>query len=357
MWNTLDAYRHLLADDVANVRMARYLTPARIGIILLIEQYLDCQLPSTSRLKVLSIISSRILQVNNHDRLDGAEHLATVSELADKFFSSLSGLPSDVPGRTVYDGLLQRIWRLDNMDSLFAMFERLTEGTSLPAIFPVPQQRLYSRASPFGQFVRRCCVEFTRLQFADSQALWTAFQSWRAPTHHVWAQRNPEAAEQLSENPQIAETALPLFSEPISSPQLLSSAEDATNLITFSIHCLQKFGCRIPDDMKAKLQTWLTGQQDAGVQSLQHFLAFFEHWKAGQYTMALESLHRYFDYSLVARTTSSGNENMRIYYQYALLHLSVLHADFDCWEESVDAMDECIATGNLASEKSLRHQY
>lgn len=75
------------------------------------------------------------------------------------------------------------------------------------------------------------------------------------------------------------------------------------------------------------------------------FMAFFEHSKAGQYTMALESLHRYFDYSLAAKNGTADSTNLKIYYQYALLHLSVLHADFECWEESVDAMNECIATG------------
>ena len=120
------------------------------------------------------------------------------------------------------------------------------------------------------------------------------------------------------------------------------STDDTDALLTFSIQQLQKMGTRLPDSVKSKLQVWMKDQSDSGVQSLQHFLAFFEHWKAGQYTMALESLHRYFDYSLV---TKSGSDNMRVYYQYALLHLSVLHADFDCWDESVEAMDECIATG------------
>lgn len=135
----------------------------------------------------------------------------------------------------------------------------------------------------------------------------------------------------------------------------LVSAEDAAGLITFSIHQLQKLGTRLPKDTKTKLQQWMVDQWDSGVQSLQHFLAFFEHWKAGQYTMALESLHRYFDYSLVAKSSTGNADNMRVYYQYALLHLSVLHADFDCWEESVEAMDECIATGAVALSQ-LRNQ-
>jgi anaphase-promoting complex subunit 5 len=130
----------------------------------------------------------------------------------------------------------------------------------------------------------------------------------------------------------------------ISEPASNASAIDTDMLLGFAINQLQKLGTRVPDDVSSRLQTWIGEQTDSGTQSLHFFMAFFEHWRAGQYNMALESLHRYFDYSLTART---GGDNMRIFYQYALLHLSVLHADFECWDESVDAMNECIATGEL----------
>ncbi|CZT15135.1 uncharacterized protein RCC_01027 [Ramularia collo-cygni] len=122
---------------------------------------------------------------------------------------------------------------------------------------------------------------------------------------------------------------------------LNTSAVDTDMLLGFAIHQLQKVGTRVPDDVKSRLEAWVGDQLDSGTQSLHFFMAFFEHWRAGQYTMALESLHRYFDYSLASR---SGTDNMRVYYQYALLHLSVLHSDFECWDESIDAMNECIAT-------------
>jgi anaphase-promoting complex subunit 5 len=128
----------------------------------------------------------------------------------------------------------------------------------------------------------------------------------------------------------------------ISEPASNASAVDTDMLLGFAINQLQKLGTRVPDDVKSRLETWIADQTDSGTQSLHFFMAFFEHWRAGQYNMALESLHRYFDYSLTART---GGDNMRVFYQYALLHLSVLHADFECWDESVDAMNECIATG------------
>lgn len=71
--------------------------------------------------------------------------------------------------------------------------------------------------------------------------------------------------------------------------------------------------------------------------------------------MALEALHRYFDYCLIGQQDLAGGVNggagsshgggMKMYYQYALLHLSVLHADFERWEESAEALGECVATG------------
>jgi anaphase-promoting complex subunit 5 len=39
---------------------------------------------------------------------------------------------------------------------------------------------------------------------------------------------------------------------------------------------------------------------------------------------------------------------VKVYYQYALLHLSVLHADFERWEEALGTMEECIATGKYS---------
>jgi anaphase-promoting complex subunit 5 len=64
--------------------------------------------------------------------------------------------------------------------------------------------------------------------------------------------------------------------------------------------------------------------------------SFFDAWRAGDYTGAFESLHRYFDYTTQTRDKS--------YYQYALLHMAILQADFGCFSEAIAAMNETIAT-------------
>ena len=126
------------------------------------------------------------------------------------------------------------------------------------------------------------------------------------------------------------------------------SSDDIDIALSTSIHSLQKLGARVPADLKAKLNSWLvTHQQASDTQNLHHFMNFFEAWRAGQYTLALEELHRYFDYSIASKGAAAGGQDdgVKVYYQYALLHLSVLHADFERWEEALGTMEECIATG------------
>ena len=63
---------------------------------------------------------------------------------------------------------------------------------------------------------------------------------------------------------------------------------------------------------------------------------FLDSWKAGDYPSSFDNLHRYFDYTMHHRD--------RTFYQYALLNLAILQADFGCLSEAVDAMQEAIST-------------
>lgn len=55
----------------------------------------------------------------------------------------------------------------------------------------------------------------------------------------------------------------------------------------------------------------------------------------GDYASSFEHLHRYFDYTMQSRE--------KTLYQYALLNLSLLHADFGCFPEALAAMHESIS--------------
>lgn len=76
--------------------------------------------------------------------------------------------------------------------------------------------------------------------------------------------------------------------------------------------------------------------EGAHVPKLVHYLRFLDSWRAGDFASAFDNLHRYFDYTMHSRD--------KTYYQYALLNLAILQADFGCHEEAIAAMQEAIAT-------------
>ena len=63
---------------------------------------------------------------------------------------------------------------------------------------------------------------------------------------------------------------------------------------------------------------------------------FLSSWRAGDYPSSFDNLHRYFDHTIRERDRPS--------YQYALLNLALLHADFGCPSEALTAIEETIAT-------------
>lgn len=334
--------------------MPRYLTPTKICLLVLVDLYTAGAVPSNVTLELLSFIASQITLPSDDESSSLEEHFKLQACDISAFAAKVRQWPSTVPGRTLYDTALQRLWELNGVDSLYALFEHVNTLV-LPQASDAEDIGIHkvSRASPLGQFIRRCYVDWTRLQFNDSKALWNTFSSYRASSYDTWAQRNPDSARRRdADQPAWAGFQTERAQEIDQPSRGYASADDSDSLLSFSIHKLQKMGTRVPHEVKQRLEQWLSDQWESGAQSLQHFMTFFEHWRSGQYTMALDSLHRYFDYSMIARGAS---DNMKLYYQYALLHQSVLHADFECWEQSVDAMDECIATGkSVYNSQSIR---
>jgi len=347
--------------------MHRHLTPSRITLLILADLYLTTdEIPQTAQLAILKLMSRQIIQTSESDDIDIETRLKASTSDISYFADVLSKLPSVIPGRNVYDRLLTRIWALDGLDTLFVFFEQVkglvvvTGPKTAPAAVNASTKAKVSRFSPLGQFIRRCSHEFERLQFPDVQKLYAALQAYRSSSYSIWSNLNPQKAATL---PPITQTASASLDTGFASDQ------EITTLLSLSLHALQKLGTRIPAAIRTNLHSWLQMHQTSASsngagQSLHYFLAFFEHWRAGQMTAALESLHRYFDYSIGAGTSAAGagaesganggnangNASLKVYFQYAQLHQSVLYADFGCWEESLRAMGECIATGEFRDQ-------
>lgn len=184
--------------------MSRYLTPFKIALLKLITVYSDGMVPSSASTSILSFIVSYLLPVypisKEPDRDTPQENFIFSVERLQRATVVHS---SAIPGRTVWDLLLNSLWAINSLDALHAFFDDLSSlldqsvedgpaRTDELDLHP-PKRMLLSRSSPFGTFVRRAQLEFTRLQFHDGISLWKALVLFRNPSLQFWKRRNPGA--------------------------------------------------------------------------------------------------------------------------------------------------------------------
>lgn len=185
-------------DGPHAAKMTRYLTPWRISLLCLITVYTDGVVPNSSAIHVLSFLTAGLFPLDAADKQWQKHYLPSIAELEEV----LSGHESSVPGRTLWDLFLKKIWSIDSLDAMEEFFNDV-----LPSLLTKTREQLLqdrdnglaledegmrlSRSSPLGAFVRRSYLEFTRLQFDDSVKLWAGFVKYRLPTYHMWARRNP----------------------------------------------------------------------------------------------------------------------------------------------------------------------
>ncbi len=182
-------------------RMSRYLTPSKIALLALISLYTESVIPLAATIPVLSFLVSHILPVSSAASQERpATHTREIALVIDNFQKALISHVSGIPGRTVWDLLLQKLWKINSIDALHAFFDALSlllqktpeeqQNEVEDGIDPNPNRMLLSRTSPLGSFVRRAQLEFTRLQFHDGVSLWKSFITYRTPTFTQWKRRN-----------------------------------------------------------------------------------------------------------------------------------------------------------------------
>jgi anaphase-promoting complex subunit 5 len=185
--------------------MTRFLTPAKIGLLALIELYTDAIVPSTSTISILSFILNQLLPSAHKSLSQESRSLHALPFTLDlkAFEALLSSHPAatGLPGRSLWDHFLRKLWEIDSLDALHSFFAtrgnllaRRREETNKDGELGIPPPSedmiLLSRTSPFGSFIRRARVEYERLRFSDALSLWVAFVRWRAESRTYWARRN-----------------------------------------------------------------------------------------------------------------------------------------------------------------------
>jgi len=330
----------------------RYLTAQKISLLVLVRLYCSSALPTSATIPILSFLlsytvspSASIGQSRRSFAPLSSEDNAAFS--IDIFEDVLQGHASSMPGRTLLDLFLKHMWELSSFDALHDLFDNLGEIISTPLSADSQDgsssDRIYlSKTSPLGAFVRRARLEFTRLQFDDAMKLWSLFVKYRTPTSQ-WTKRlagiasggvDRVAAEMgLRPGDHLYEVAYGHLENQEQEGEGLST-DDLDRILDFQLDRLQRFGDRVPENMKYQLRSMVSSSGLVHRQA--HLVQFFYAWKAGDYTSSFDNLHRYYDYAMQTRE--------KIHYQYALLHMAILQADFGCFGEAIAAITETIAT-------------
>jgi anaphase-promoting complex subunit 5 len=189
--------------------MSRYLGPAKIGLLALIELYIEGAVPNDAIVPVINFLASHLLDC---DLGSASPSIADQWKKADstirltvsvQHFEQLLGpfaAADRLPGRRLWDRFLEKLWGIDSFHSLHEFIDHLPNllARSKDELRQMaergeepPSGVLLSPNSPFGAFVRRAHLEFSRLQFDHATELWKMFVKYRQPTAGYWRRRNP----------------------------------------------------------------------------------------------------------------------------------------------------------------------
>ncbi|RYP44812.1 hypothetical protein DL768_008770 [Monosporascus sp. mg162] len=347
--------------------MSRFLNPAKIGLLALIELYTNKTVPTSSIVQILSFITSHLIDYDLSSPPGDSEGRWKRAETAVSIVVSITDFEkvltphtaaSGMPGRSLWYVFLDKLWKIDSLDALHAFFERCSEllaktkeelrrDAEMGTPAPGPEVILLSRNSPFGAFIRRSQLEFTRLRFHDAFELWKNFVKYRQSTAAYYRKKTPSFQRLSFDNVLLAgehdwgsgveAVASVAYGDMLGddpTTTLPVSTDDIEKLLEFQIDQMQKYGNRIPLEIRHQFQDLLN--DSFMVPSLSHYLSYLDAWRAGDYSTSFDYLHRYFDYTMQNRD--------RLFYQYALMNLAVLQADFGCHKEAVAAMLETVST-------------
>ncbi|KAK4232302.1 putative anaphase-promoting complex subunit 5 [Podospora fimiseda] len=353
--------------------MSRYLTPAKIGLLALIELYVGGAVPNAAICPIIDFLASHLLDCDlqnapeDHPALRWKKVESSMNLILSikDFEKLLLAWPAadKIPGLRLWDRFLQKLWDIDSLYELHAFFDwlpnllvktkdEMRRMEEMEEELPGPEQGvmfLLSKTSPLGSFIRKAYMEFVRMQYHHEVDLWKMFVKYRQPTASYWKRRHPslgrfsfdsvlvEGEHEWGVN-KTMELAVGAYGTMLLAgnheKSLPVSTDDVEGLLEWQIDQIQKYGNRIPREITERFQRLV--KDSHLVPSLSHYLSFSDAWRSGDFPTSFDYLHRYFDYTMQNRD--------RTFYQYALMNLAIVQSDFGCHKEAVSTMLETVAT-------------
>ncbi|KAK9448609.1 anaphase-promoting complex subunit 5-domain-containing protein [Limtongia smithiae] len=285
-----------------------FLTPPVIGLMCLIHIYQNLGIKVEDRIQIMMLIHHWI------DDNDTCMFLLTLED----FRKKLQGLHC-LEDEPVYHCMVIHMFYIANLDDFYAHFDDMDAeffGIEMDGDEPI-----IDPTSIVGYFLRRCYIEFRDMDFQSRRTLWNGFKKFRL---------SGQAELSLDMEFAMDETQI----EPVDdeSAKDIASVEDLSKIFEFQIKYMQKHGCKLPEDMLVTLNKML--EYTVKTPSSVYYIRFLHGWRSGDFQESFENLHRYFDYTMY--------NNDKSFYQYALLNLAILQADFNCPQEAMCAIEETI---------------
>ncbi|KAI9669138.1 MAG: anaphase promoting complex subunit 5 [Alyxoria varia] len=293
--------------------MSRFLTPAKVSLLTLIAMYCDGYVPKEATITVLSFLTSHLTPSVNEVQKSRDSLRTYASTTLQDIQNILKGIKSPKPpADSLWDNFLYASWRIENLDMMFDFFSNLHQ------LFRKRPHAYVSLTSTslMGVFVRRAVVEFERLGFQDAVSLWMEYKYYRAAGTPASFPAKVEDGTEWEDHTSFAPNIKLVLENALGREVEFSvnaSSSDVEKLLGFQIEKMQSK--KVIEPMRS---------------------SFLNSWYAGDYPSSFENLHQYYDYAM-------SNKD-RSHYQYALLNLAILHADFGCYDEAMAAMEETIAT-------------
>ena len=181
--------------------MSQHVVPSKVAYISLVVLYLEDAVPVDSSIFFLAYVISPILAPTLSASVSSHNPEKFLSPTLETFHDDLFTHASSIPGRNLWDLLLEKLWKINSLDAFHDLFHTL--GNQIrrsrdqrleDRVSAVPSSDalvLLSRRSPISLFLRRMFLEFDRLHLRDVVDLWRAFLKFRQPTMITWRRRNP----------------------------------------------------------------------------------------------------------------------------------------------------------------------
>ncbi|MCJ1473433.1 anaphase promoting complex subunit 5 [Lambiella insularis] len=322
--------------------MSRYLTAEKLGLLALISLYAESVVPTAATMPILSFIASVLPEFKG--TVAGAQPFRNRSTVAASIVEIRRATvthASGIPGRTVWDLFLKKLWKVDSLDALHIFFDSLS--ILLPRCLGEPERDIdvpgvpestrirFSKTSPLGTLIRRARVEFERLQLHDGIALWKNFVRYKEATFSTWRKRNPQIGkDSFDVNLTIGQTkrnnkvrAILYVDLEYGGLEVVDfSTEDVERLLEFQrdqMQSLEKLYRCVAGHLL--MRTLVTGVRISG-----------------------DMRDRLEDLAQAGVTIPSLSHYVKTFYQYALLNLAILQKDYGCLPEAIAAMHETIST-------------